>query len=262
MAKDDDVKSTVKLNDDPKQTAKGDDLKSANKTADEIAADARASAAKGGPPLTPQDDEADDRVEQLKSEQKDLATQVINKGEAARKAAAEYEAMVNQAALKNAELLKLVGQPAKRPTNIVEFAAAARARGEALVSAYVPKSFMHRLDDHQMIQVDAGPRKIPRSLADHWWFRANGDVVATGLVAMPLKQGSSQETISSNIATEMEAGKPQPQAVAIALKTAGKSNQDNVPPDPPGVSMGVGSAPASVSAQESVAVGRKYGNTW
>lgn len=40
---------------------------------------------------------------------------------------------------------------------------------------------------------------------------------------MPIKKGSNKSVISSNIRTEMNAGKPQRQAIAIALSNARKS---------------------------------------
>ena len=39
---------------------------------------------------------------------------------------------------------------------------------------------------------------------------------------MPLKKGKSKKAIASNIRTEMRHGKPQRQAIAIAMRVAGK----------------------------------------
>lgn len=42
---------------------------------------------------------------------------------------------------------------------------------------------------------------------------------------MPLKSGKSKAVISANIATEIRAGKPKAQAIAIAYSKAGKSRK-------------------------------------
>ena len=40
---------------------------------------------------------------------------------------------------------------------------------------------------------------------------------------MPIKKGKSKKVISENIAELMHSGKPQAQAIAIAMESAGKS---------------------------------------
>lgn len=55
-------------------------------------------------------------------------------------------------------------------------------------------------------------------------MRINSMKIIGGLL-MPLKSGKSKKVISQNIATEMNTGRPQKQAVAIAMSKAKKSIQ-------------------------------------
>ena len=62
---------------------------------------------------------------------------------------------------------------------------------------------------------------------------------------MPLEEGNSREVFQHNVKAEMEAGKPQKQAVAIAYHEAGKS-KDTIE----------GCSQAGLSVAEMVSIGR------
>lgn len=47
---------------------------------------------------------------------------------------------------------------------------------------------------------------------------------------MPLKKGTSKAVVAANIKTEMKAGRPKAQAIAISLKSAGKSKPSMAAP--------------------------------
>jgi len=65
---------------------------------------------------------------------------------------------------------------------------------------------------------------------------------------MPLQSGSSRETISENIRTEKAAGKPQDQAVAIALSEARRTGDGPPKPKKKSKPMNYGSMVAHASS--------------
>lgn len=46
---------------------------------------------------------------------------------------------------------------------------------------------------------------------------------------MPLKAGKSDKTVSKNIKTEIKAGRPKDQAIAMSLRKAGKALKKTAP---------------------------------
>ncbi len=55
---------------------------------------------------------------------------------------------------------------------------------------------------------------------------------------MPLEKGSSNKVVSSNISELVQTGRPQDQAIAIAMSEAGRSKKKHKPGNPHGKKPG------------------------
>jgi hypothetical protein len=93
----------------------------------------------------------------------------------AKRAEREYARLAQEARASAAKLMRAAGTPQHRRTVDAWVKAQKKADPKIeLVSVIVPKDFQHRHDDGELIDVSAGAHAVPRALAAHWWFRANG----------------------------------------------------------------------------------------
>lgn len=131
------------------------------------------------PNRRPSQEELEERREEYlanaRREKSEAERKLIRAAAAKNRADAEYAQLQAEARMANEKILSTVGTN-KRPTTITEYAAQEKARGAELVPVMIPKAFQLRLDDHTLIDVQAGMRRVPRALANHWWFAANGVV--------------------------------------------------------------------------------------
>jgi hypothetical protein len=121
-----------------------------------------------------QDKSRKQKVAELRAKDSELATKTATAQEKRAQAEAEYHDLVRQAAENNARLTQAVGTPLAKPSTIGEYSKQQAQKDAPMVNVFVPKPFMHRLDDHTLLDVGSGRRSVPVALADHWWFAANG----------------------------------------------------------------------------------------
>lgn len=114
------------------------------------------------------------KVAELRDNDSALATKVASAQEKRAQAEAEYQDLVRQAAENNARLTQAIGTPSVRPTTVSEYSKQQAEKDADMVDVWIPKPFLHRLDDHTLLEVSPGRRSVPKALADHWWFTANG----------------------------------------------------------------------------------------
>jgi hypothetical protein len=83
---------------------------------------------------------------------------------------ATAEAVRKQTAAEAGKTLDQIGKIVAGP--MLTPAQAAKP-GETLVDCVVPKKFILTMDDHRRVQFEAGIERVPQSLVDHWYVKAN-----------------------------------------------------------------------------------------
>jgi hypothetical protein len=101
-----------------------------------------------------------------------MATQLAEKERAAEQA--DMEALRKLQSQDNRDMLARIAAKALVVDHIEVHSAKCRSAGEETIICNVPKSFVLTLETHDRIRFTSGIANVPKSLADHWYVRANG----------------------------------------------------------------------------------------
>ena len=103
--------------------------------------------------------------------------------------------------------------------DLVEFIKAHKIAVGVVYAVYLVVFFFLGIPSASFLTYVAGVRGADAPVSGGRFLRQEG----VGELTVPLKKGSSQKTISKNIAEMIKSGHPRAQAIAAAMRSAGKT---------------------------------------